>query len=269
MRNFWLLLSVLLLCMSCQAPTGTRQDSPVESPTISEGGLIEPSAAEIYTLRAGISEAMTPTISLPATPSPCFTLSPSASIQPTTTNTKYPTQDLTRAIAKNEVAALAKNKIEIEVLRIFIADRAGLTYLGGGIYENKQTVFEIIFRVTNNRDNHVAIDFFRTQVRVNDTLIDFGDYRQGPGPVGYWFIDDDFFNDVYRARKSEIGGIIVGINSPSWDQVRSITIHIPAAFDKDGAAVTEDFLFEIDPSDWGFEVLPEALEDLPRQGGVY
>lgn len=136
-------------------------------------------------MTASSSDALPPTPSPTRENSPTLTLPPSATIQPTITNTKYPTEDLTHAIAKNDVVALSHNKVEIEILRIFIADRARLTYLGGEIYEGKQTVFEIIFRVTNNRESAVMIDFFQTQVWVNETQIDFGDYRQGPGPVGY------------------------------------------------------------------------------------
>ena len=115
----------------------------------------------------------------------------------------------------------------------------------------------------------MLIDFFQTQVWVNETRIDFDDYRQGPGPVENWFIDDDFFGDAYLAESSEIGGMILGIDQPAWDQVSRITVWVPAAFDMDGRAVTESFMFKLDPSEWGFEPLPEELEDLPRQGGVY
>lgn len=264
MRKLWLFLIVVILSVSCQA-----LDENQELSTIREEEPLAPSARKSPTQRPSSTATLSPTPSPTITSSPTLTSSPTPTIQPTITNTRYPTEDLSMTIAKNDVAVLADNEVEIEILRIFISDREGLTYLGGEIYEGKQTVFEIIFRVTNNRGSAVMIDFFQTQVWVNETQVDFGDYRQGPGPVGYWFIDDDFFGDAYYAESSEIGGLIVGIEQPAWDQINSISVWIPAGFDHEGRAVTDNFVFEIDPSAWGFEPLPEALEDLPRQGGVY
>ena len=264
MRKLWLFLAVLFFCASCQALDATQA-----VPTLREESLPVPSETHSPTVRPSPTQTPTPLPSPTVTISPSPPPSPTSTIQPTITNTPYPTEDLSRAIAKNEVAALVNDEVEIEILRIFIADRAGLIYLGGKVFEDKQTVFEIIFRVRNGREEVVMIDLFRSQIWVNNTVIDFGAYRLGSGPVPNWIINDEFFDEAIAAGRAKTGGMIVGIDQPAWDQVSGITVWVPAAFDMDGRAVTESFTFRLDPSEWGFDPLTKAMEKLPRQGGVY
>ena len=48
-----------------------------------------------------------------------------------------------------------------------------------------------------------------------------------------------------------------GVKRSAWDEIEKIFISIPHAFERKIFRATDDFLFEIEVGDWGFEPLIE------------
>lgn len=197
-------------------------------------------------------------IEITNTPIPTDTPSPTDTTVPTSTPTSEPTQDAALVKAKNFVASEEQNGVLIEIERILICDKYWddiyKDYSEEPIFDDKLTYIEFIFRVTNNTNKVISINFYSSIASANGEQISFDDYVYGEYFWGWG--GDDLDEDILPG--SMISGYTwTGVKRSSWDEVEKIIISIPGAFDKDYDSVTEDFLIEIEVGDWGFEPLSE------------
>lgn len=240
-QKILLLIVLLIILISC-----SPQDEPNLQATID---VLNTSQAELP------EENITEIIN---TPIPTATQRPTETPIPTSTPTNEPTQDSYLAKAKNFVASEEQNGVLIEVERILICDKYWddiyKDYSEEPIFDDKTTYIEFIFRVTNNTDKIIWFNFSDTIASANGeqiSLYDFvySDYYWGWG-------DDDLDEDILPGSMVR-GFTWTGVKRSTWDEIDKIIISIPNAYDNDYNSVTDNFLFEIEVGDWGFEPIIE------------
>lgn len=238
--KYLLLVFLLIILISC---------SPQEEPDLQ-------ATIDVLNTREAESPDKEEITEITNTSIPTDTPVPTDTTVPTSTPTSEPTQDSSLVKAKNFVASEEQNGVLIEVERILICDKTwqdlNNIYSEISLLDDKITFVEFFFRVTNNTNEVIGFNFYTSIASANGEQISIEEYIwEGMGWMG-----DDLDNDILPGSTVS-GGVWGGIKRSSWDEVEKIIISIPEAFDKDYRAVTQDFLFEVEVGDWGFEPLVE------------
>lgn len=238
-------LVVLMLISGCSSPQISSDD--IQS-TIKAG--IEQTQASIPTDIP--TENPTNTLVPTNTPRPTSIPKPTNTIAPTQAPTEVPAQ----GIAKNYVASDEDAGVVVEVVRVLIAPKESVSqnFATSEIYNDKSTLVEFIFRITNNTNEVITFNFFTNTASVNGEQISFQDYAWAGGSIG------DNLSDKVLPGSYVIGGYWTGIKRSTWEEANKIVISIDHAFDSNYSRVTKDFLFTIDVVDWSFEPLPDDLK---------
>jgi hypothetical protein len=203
---------------------------------------------------------------------PTLTYTPNPTNTPRSTNTPRPTNtpaptatptqpvDPSLAIAKNYVASQDSGGVIVEVARVLIADKAGVSqdFSEITLLQDKTTVVEFIFKVINNTDQIVRIHVYASgQASINGEPVIFDDYSW-LNDSDTWFGDD--LSEDFLPGGTTIGGFWAGIKRSQWDEITSINIKIDAPFDDDYRSIGPDYYFEIPVDGWTFEEIPDELK---------
>ncbi|MHA1280673.1 MAG: hypothetical protein ACTSQ8_26260 [Candidatus Helarchaeota archaeon] len=263
MKKIIFILILLVLCVSCSgAPNEEAIQTAIAQTSDAERISQE---TEVSATKTSIANEPSPTSTIVPTntPRPTNTKAPTDAQPPTSTPTIEPTIDTSAIIAKNYLASTEDNGVIVEVARILIGEKTAVGNLLGGdfsyflIFDDKITVVEFIFRIVNNTDKVIKIYFdMKTIASINGEQVVFNDYWLDNRT---WF-GDDLSSDILPGS-TMIGGLYVGIKRSEWNEVSTITISIPEAFEPDNYDdVTNTFLFTIDVLDWTYEEIPEELK---------
>ena len=251
MKKYLIIITIIFLLSSCSNVSNEEavQTSVAQTLDAQNISQMTEEAIEKYTEEAK--------------PTNTNTIIPTNTPEPTLTPTIEPTIDTSAIIAKNYLASEEQNGVLVEVSRIIIGQKEAvikatdLDFNEFPILEDKPTIVEFIFRIVNNTDKIVKFYFDdNTIASVNGEQIKFNDY---------WWDDNTWFGDDLGSEilpgSTMIGGLWTGIKRSQWDEVTTITISIPEAFEpEDYSDVTGTFLFTIDVIDWTYEELPDELK---------
>jgi hypothetical protein len=228
-----------------------------------------PSANMISTAIAKTMAAQPPTntaLPLPSAkkqPTNTFapTNTPKPSDIPAPTNTEIPTSTATQEstigqIAKNDIATIDSGGVKLELARVVIAKKeaAKQQFSMIQIFDDKPTVVEFIFKITNTTDKTVNIYVDQGTVAINTEQIDLFDYSIGGAKFG------DDLGGEFLPGVTAIGGMWVGIKRADYDKVTKIQIKIDGPTDVNYSKLGPDYIFNIDVKDWTFESLPDDLK---------
>lgn len=198
------------------------------------------------------------------TPRPTNTAIPTEKPIPTNTATTKPNRDTSLIKAKNYLVSKESNGVIVEVARVIIGEKQSI--INGldfddinkiPIMDDKVTIIEFIFRIVNNSDKVIRFFFkMKTIASVNSEQIVFDDYWRDNNT---WF-GDDLQNQILPGA-TVIGGLWTGVKRSPWNEISTITIPVPNAFDHDNYRdITGNFLLSFDVNDWDFEELPDELK---------
>ena len=244
-KKLFLILIILLFITSCSIfPNNEIAVQTAVAATIQAQPTItveEPTQEIIPTATPKPTEVPTET----AIPEPSATPSP----------TLIPTQINQGTIAENFLSLQESNGIKIEVVRILIAEKGAIDQdFPSPLFDDKSTLVEFVFRITNNTNQVISFNFYTTIAAVNGEQIPFEDYKWENVTFGSNLDEDILPGSIV------IGGYWTGIKRTNWDEVNTIVISIPYAYNSDYSRITEDFLFTINVNNWSFAPIPEELE---------
>jgi hypothetical protein len=173
--------------------------------------------------------------------------------------TATPEQQDKQAVAKNYVAVQDSGGVEIELVRVLFGDKAWLEEEMDASFadcssefENVDTVGEFILRVTNNTDEVITIYPDQGDVVIEDVQTSLDEYWCALGNL------EDISGDL-QPGVMRVGGFWFGVRRKQWDKIGEMIYLVDAPFDADWDDLGEDYRFEIDMSDAGFEPIPEDL----------
>lgn len=248
MKKLVLLVIVGILLASC-APAAPSAD--MVQTAIAETQAALPTATHTST-------AVPATATHTNTPVPTNTPRPTNTPAPTSTPTVTPLAavDPTRAIAKNYVVSYESNGVVVEIVRVLIAEKSAVPQDFSSMdekFDDKDTVLEIIYRITNNTEGNIRVYADQALLAVDGEQIDMSDYM-------YLASFGDDVGGEFLPGVTAIGGMWVGVERSAWNEVTKIIVNINAPYDDDYDDLGPDIVFTIDVVDWTFEPLPEELE---------
>lgn len=263
MKKYLILFTLLFLITSCSNVSNEEAVQTSVAQTLDEQKISQTTEEAIEKQTEEAKPTNTNTVIPTNTPRPTNTKGPTNTPKPTLTPTEEPTIDTSAIIAKNYLASEDQNGVMVEVSRIIIGQKeavikaTGLDFNEFPILEDKRTIVEFIFKIVNNTDKVIRFYFeYDTVASVNGEQIVFDDYDWEDNT---WF-GDNLDGDILPGS-TLIGGLWTGIKRSKWDEITTITISIPEAFEsEDYSDVTGTYLFTIDVVDWTFEELPDELK---------
>lgn len=170
--------------------------------------------------------------------------------------TQKPTINTNDAMAKNYLVNIEENGVVIEIVRILICDSkwepVQNKFSEYKSMDNKESLIEIIFRITNNRDQNINALITETIAAFDGEQIKFDDYY-----FDTW-IGDEFIYDILPGSIM-IGGIWLGVSRSKFDEIEKIVISMPYISGSNYEQLTNDFVWTIDVENWEFETFPTEI----------
>lgn len=172
------------------------------------------------------------------------------------TPTQKPTINTNDALAKNYLVEVEENGVVIEIVRILICDSnwepTQNEFSEYKSMDNKEAFIEIIFRVTNNREQKINTLITETIASFDGEQIKFDDYY-----FDTW-IGDEFIDDILPGS-IVIGGIWLGVSRSKFNEIEKIVISMPYISGLNYEQLTKDFIWTIDVNGWEFETYPTDI----------
>ncbi len=247
--KFTVLILFLLMFSGCSVlqpkPTATPTQTPIPTSTL--------------------TPTNTPTI----TPSP--TLTPT--LTPTFTPTPISPEDL---IAKNSLGNQTRVNVDLEILRLLLADKEILllghpqvqsdkippTRFGNPIFDDKPLVGEIVLRFTNLGEDvntlfvsDLIIQVMGGQIVLDDYIMAEAYYTKGANP----------FNPDILPGSTIYLTYWFGIEDVDLSEIKELAVYLEAPYEvmRDGSWLYtgQNYYFTFDLSEWGFEPMPEEVFD--------
>ncbi len=235
-----LIVTTLLIAFSA---TACAQSTPVPNPTADVNAIYTQAAMTLF------AEA---TQSVPATPEPTLLLPPTEALQETQNGSIF---------SWNYLAEQTSGGMTIQVARVLIANKEaaekefGYDFDQAEILVDKTVVIEIIYKVTNNAGEAIAIYPDQATVIVGSEQVDLSEYMLSGTRVG-----ENIGGDIYPGVTA-IGGVWFGVKRSPLDDINNITIIIsPPVASDDWQALGEEFKFDLDLSTRGFAPMPDELK---------
>ncbi len=189
---------------------------------------------------------------IPPTETPIPTNTPEPTIKPPTpTPASNP-----ESIAKNVAITQEQNGVEVILERVLIADpnsEVGLKHRDDEYLKNKSVYLQPIIKITNNTDRLIKMFF------VGDIIVQANDEQISYNNFINIFYMPEYSKDVLPGATVR-GPVWVGMNRHKWNQITKVVVRIPH-FESNEIKITEDFIFEVEVGDWGFEPLPDHLKN--------
>ncbi len=182
---------------------------------------------------------------------------------PTPTNTPEPTpvtptvtpETKTDTIAKNFPLIQEQNGVQVILERVLVSDPdsdVGLRFKSNDSFQNKSVYVQPVITVINNTDKIIKMSFAGDiLVMVNGEQVSYSSF------MNILFMPE-YSKDILPGAKV-IGPAWVAFSQVKWNQVTNIAVRIPH-FTSDDNKITDDFIFQIEVDNWGFEPLPEHLK---------
>lgn len=183
---------------------------------------------------------------IPPTETPAPTNTPEPTIKPPTPTAATNPE----SIAKNVAMTQEQNGLEVVLERVLITDpntEIGLKFRDDDNFKNKRVYLQPIIRITNNTDRLTKMFF------VGDIIVQANDEQVSYNNFISLFYLPEFGKDVLPGA-SVRGPVWVGMDRHRWNQITKVVVRIPH-FESNGIKITDDFIFEVEVGDWGFEPL--------------
>lgn len=175
------------------------------------------------------------------------TITPSKTNVPTITAV-----DPSKMIAKNYLGTVDSGGVEVEILRILIAEKTVVNQdFSDEIFLDKYVVAQFTFRIQNNTEEVISVFVGHALIAVNSEQIDLFDYMWDFYDFGD-SISGDFLPGV-----SSIGGVWCGIKNYSVQEINRIIVTILAPAGPGMKRLGPNYFFDIEVNDWGYEEPPE------------
>jgi hypothetical protein len=188
---------------------------------------------------------------VPPTETPIPTQTP----QPTTVPPTLTPDTKAESIAKNFQLIQEQNGVEIILERVLISDpdsEIGLKHKNNDGFQNKRVYVQPIISIKNNTDKIIQMSF------VGDIIIMANDEQISYNNFLNYFYMPEYSKDILPGAIVS-GPIWVALSRYEWNQITNLTVRIPH-FTSNDNRITDDFMFQIEVHDWGFEPLPEHLK---------
>jgi hypothetical protein len=189
---------------------------------------------------------------IPPTETPVLTNTPELTIKPPTPTAATNPE----SIAKNVAMTQEQNGVEVILERVLIADpnsEVGLKHRDDEYLKNKSVYLQPIIKITNNTDRLIKMFF------VGDIIVQANDEQISYNNFINIFYMPEYSKDVLPGATVR-GPVWVGMNRHKWNQITKVVVRIPH-FESNEIKITEDFIFEVEVGDWGFEPLPDHLKN--------
>ncbi len=251
MKGNRLKLTVLILCLLIFSGCSVLRPEPTATPT----------QTPIPT------STLTPTNTPTNTPTPTQTPTPT----PTFTPTPISPEDL---IAKNYLGNQTRVNVDLEILRLLLADKEILLLghpqvrsdkikpirFGNPVFDDKPLVGEIVLRVTNLGEevytlfpSDLIIQIMGRQIVLDDYIMAEAYYTKGANP----------FNPDILPGSTLYLAYWFGIEDVDLSEIKEMAVYLEAPYEVmyDGSwlATGQNYYFKFDLLEWVFEPMPEEV----------
>jgi len=147
--------------------------------------------------------------------------------------------------------------VVIEIARVLVGSKqAAGEYIGGNFnelseFQDKNTVVEIIFKVTNNTGQVISVYPDQGTVIIGSEQIDLTNYF-------FYGVGEDVSGDIFPGV-TLIGGLYFAVGRSTVDEISEMTVAITGPYNQNFDKLGEDYLFTLDLSNHIFEEIPEEL----------